>query len=136
MRLLCKLRPITRSCLISFEENSSVTGLYIGAGPGGEQERFEYASVIKEAIRHVVDGKPLGIFPAGEVSSYQADSNHVEDKEWDSSVLKLVKWRKCRSSRFILKGLTVCCFIYWGMIHPVLKTIKLPSELLNKKNGW
>lgn len=28
--------------------------------------------VIKEAVRHVVEGKPLGIFPAGEASSYQA----------------------------------------------------------------
>ncbi|MFR4039429.1 MAG: hypothetical protein ACLTZT_18110 [Butyricimonas faecalis] len=46
-----------------------------------ESKKGSNMRVIKEAIRHVIDGKPLGIFPAGEVSSYQADSNHVEDKE-------------------------------------------------------
>ena len=90
-----------------------------------ESKKDSNMRVIKEAIRHVIDGKPLGIFPAGEVSSYQADSNHVEDKEWDSSVLKLVKMAKVPVIPIYFKGSNSLLFYLLGMIHPVLKTIKL-----------
>jgi putative hemolysin len=34
---------------------------------------------IKETLRHLSDGKPLGMFPAGEVSSYR-DGKLMVDK--------------------------------------------------------
>jgi putative hemolysin len=34
---------------------------------------------IKETLRHLSDGKPLGMFPAGEVSSYK-DGKLMVDK--------------------------------------------------------
>ncbi|MEI3422850.1 MAG: hypothetical protein V8R91_18370 [Butyricimonas faecihominis] len=46
VRLLCKLRLDYKKHHVQFpfEENSSVTGLYLRVGPGVEQEAFEYAS--------------------------------------------------------------------------------------------
>jgi putative hemolysin len=35
---------------------------------------------IKETLRHLSDGKPLGMFPAGEVSTYK-DGKLVVDKD-------------------------------------------------------
>ena len=134
VRLLCKLRPdykIMSNFLLKKIDplQDYILGLEPADGKNASNMR-----VIKEAIRHVIDGKPLGIFPAGEVSSYQADSNHVEDKEWDASVVKLVKMGKVPVIPIYFKGSNSLLFYLLGMIHPVLKTIKLPSELLNKKN--
>ena len=134
VRLLCKLRPdykIMSNFLL--KKIVPLQDYILGLDPE-ESKKDSNMRVIKEAIRHVIDGKPLGIFPAGEVSSYQADSNHVEDKEWDSSVLKLVKLAKVPVIPIYFKGSNSLLFYLLGMIHPVLKTIKLPSELLNKKN--
>ena len=134
VRLLCKLRPdykIMSNFLL--KKIVPLQDYILGLDPE-ESKKDSNMRVIKEAIRHVIDGKPLGIFPAGEVSSYQADSNHVEDKEWDSSVLKLVKMAKVPVIPIYFKGSNSLLFYLLGMIHPVLKTIKLPSELLNKKN--
>ncbi len=89
---------------------------------------------VMAAIRHVKEGNPLGLFPAGDVSSYRVDSNHVEDREWDSSVLKLVKIAKVPVIPIYFKGSNSFLFYLLGLIHPMLRTVKLPSELLNKKN--
>ena len=37
---------------------------------------------IKETLRHLSDGKPLGMFPAGEVSTYK-DGKILVDKAWE-----------------------------------------------------
>lgn len=49
-------------------------------------------------------------------------------------MLKLVKMAKVPVIPIYFKGSNSLLFYLLGMIHPVLKTIKLPSELLNKKN--
>jgi putative hemolysin len=43
---------------------------------------------IKYALKHLQEGYPLGIFPAGEVSSYNQISFGIADKEWQTSALK------------------------------------------------
>ena len=48
---------------------------------------------IKETLRHLSDGKPLGIFPAGEVSTYR-DGKLVVDKPWEEGALKLIRKAK------------------------------------------
>ena len=46
---------------------------------------------IKETLRHLSDGKPLGIFPAGEVSTFQGDLKTIADRKWQNSAIKIVK---------------------------------------------
>ena len=48
---------------------------------------------IKEAIMHLRDGKPLGIFPAGEVSTYR-DERRIVDRPWDHAAMKLIQKAK------------------------------------------
>jgi len=45
---------------------------------------------LKDTLRHLSDGKPLGIFPAGEVSTYK-DDRLVVDKPWEEGAIKLIK---------------------------------------------
>jgi putative hemolysin len=45
---------------------------------------------IKETLRHLSDGKPLGMFPAGEVSTYK-DGKLVVDKDWEEGAIKVIR---------------------------------------------
>jgi putative hemolysin len=45
---------------------------------------------IKETLRHLSDGKPLGMFPAGEVSSYK-DGKLMVDKPWEEGAIKVIQ---------------------------------------------
>ncbi|RXQ95645.1 lysophospholipid acyltransferase family protein [Ancylomarina salipaludis] len=89
---------------------------------------------IKEALRHMSEGAPLGIFPAGEVSAYQSESKNITDKQWQPSILKFIKKAEVPVVPIHFQGSNSLIFYLMGMIHPVLRTVKLPSELLNKKN--
>lgn len=87
---------------------------------------------LMSAFRHVKDGGVLGVFPAGEVSSYDADNN-ITDRQWQYPVLKFVNKAKAPIVPIYFQGSNSKLFHLIGKIHPMLRTIKLPSELLNKK---
>jgi putative hemolysin len=87
-----------------------------------------------QATLHLQGHEPLGLFPAADVSSYQADLNQVEDGEWDAATLKLVKGARVPVIPVYFKGSNSLLFYLLGLIHPALRGLKLPSELLNKKN--
>ena len=44
----------------------------------------------KNALKHLKEGHPLGIFPAGEVSTYK-DGKLLVDKPWEDTAIKLIK---------------------------------------------
>lgn len=88
---------------------------------------------IKESLKHLEQGHPLGIFPAGEVSSFQASSKTITDKRWKKSALKLIKKAEVPIIPIYFKGNNSILFNLLGMIHPSLRTIALPSELFRKK---
>lgn len=91
-------------------------------------------SGIKNALVHLETGAPIGIFPAGEVSSYQPESTIIQDREWQQSILKFIKKAKVPIIPVYFHGTNSRIFHLLGQIHPVLRTAKLPSELFNKKN--
>lgn len=107
---------------------------FLGVNPFENLKDVSSAGGLKEALRHLSEGKPLGLFPAGEVSAYRADSNSVVDKEWSGSVLKLIRRANVPVIPIYFKGSNSLLFQMLGLIHPLLRTVKLPSELLNKKN--
>jgi putative hemolysin len=89
---------------------------------------------IKNALFHVKEGNSLAIFPAGEVSSYQPESGVIQDREWQTSILKFIKKAQVPIIPVYFHGTNSRLFHFLGKIHPVLRTAKLPSELFNKKH--
>ena len=88
---------------------------------------------IKNALLHLQKGHPLGIFPAGEVSTYK-DGRLMVDKPWEEGAVKLIKnaevpvipiYFHAKNSRF---------FYFLSKISDTLRTAKLPSELLSQKD--
>lgn len=89
---------------------------------------------IKEGLTHLKEGNCVGIFPAGEVSTYQQDSNVIVDREWNVSALKFIKKAEVPVVPIYFHGTNSRWFHILGKIHPLLRTARLPSELFNKKN--
>lgn len=101
----------------------------------GESQTSGSVTGIKHALSHLRDGKPLGIFPAGEVSTYyNTESPGVADKQWNDSIVKFIKKMEVPIIPVYFKGTNSRLFHILGLIHPMLRTAKLPSELFNKKN--
>jgi len=88
---------------------------------------------LKDAFGHLQTDHPIGIFPAGEVSTVKLQYRGVADKEWQHSILKLIKRARVPVIPIYFDGSNSTLFHLLGMIHPILRTVKLPSELFNKR---
>lgn len=134
IKLLSKVRPeykVMANFLL--KKIVPIQDYFMGVNPFDDRKSMSNSGIVKEVLRHLAEGKPLGMFPAGEVSSYQAESNTVEDREWSTSALKLIKAAKVPVIPIYFKGSNSLFFYLLGLIHPMLRAVKLPSELLNKK---
>lgn len=102
-------------------------------------ERFQGAASshtgIKASLKHLAEGHPIAIFPAGEVSTYQNAAKTVVDKNWSNSISKLIKHASVPVIPIYFEGQNSWMFHVLGLIHPLLRTAKLPSELFNKRNS-
>jgi putative hemolysin len=88
---------------------------------------------IKETLRHLSDGKPLGMFPAGEVSTYK-DGKLMVDKPWEEGAIKVIRKAQVPVVPIYFHAKNSNLFYTLSKINDTLRTAKLPSELLTQKN--
>ncbi len=88
---------------------------------------------IKYALKHLREGNALGIFPAGEVSSYNMYAVGISDRQWQTPALKMIRSAGVPVLPVYFTGSNSRLFHLLGLIHPSLRTVRLPSELFNKK---
>lgn len=88
---------------------------------------------IKNSLLHLREGKPLGIFPAGEVSTYQEGKLKV-DKPWEEGAIRLIKKAKVPVIPIYFHAKNSKLFYALANLHPILRTAKLPSEVLTQRN--
>lgn len=99
------------------------------------EDRKDAASSIsgfKNAIMHLRDGHPLGVFPAGEVSTYR-DGKLVVDKPWEDAAMKLIQKAEVPVVPIYFHAKNSRLFYRLSKISDTLRTAKLPSELLTQK---
>ncbi len=87
----------------------------------------------KNALLHLRDGHPLGIFPAGEVSTYK-DDKLIIDKPWEEAAIKLIKKANVPVVPIYFHAKNSRLFYQLSRLSDTLRTAKLPSELLTQKN--
>ncbi len=97
-----------------------------------KKEIFSSWAGIKSSILHLKEGHPLGIFPAGEVSTYK-DGKLIVDKPWDEGVIKLIKNAKVPVIPIYFHARNSKLFYFLAKLNPMLRTAKLPSELFTQK---
>ncbi len=89
-------------------------------------------SGFKNAIRHLREGHPLGVFPAGEVSTYR-DGKLVVDRPWEEAAMKLIQKAEVPVVPIYFHAKNSRLFYRLSKISDTLRTAKLPSELLTQK---
>ncbi|WP_067031528.1 GNAT family N-acyltransferase [Allomuricauda sp. CP2A] len=85
----------------------------------------------KSAMAHLKEGHPLGIFPAGEVSTYR-DGKLVVDRPWEEAALKLIRKAEVPVVPIYFHARNSRLFYRLSKINDVFRTAKLPSELTSQ----
>jgi len=87
---------------------------------------------IKAALQHLKEGYPLGIFPAGEVSTHE-DRKRIVDKEWEPGAIRLIQKAKVPVVPIYFHAKNSRLFYFLSRISDTLRTAKLPSELAKQR---
>jgi putative hemolysin len=82
-----------------------------------------------QASEHLENGGLLCVFPAGEVSQFDA-YKVLTDKQWQYNTLKFIKQQKVPVLPIHFQGNNSRLFYLMANIHPSLKNMKLPTEIL------
>ena len=88
---------------------------------------------IKETFRHLSDGKPLGIFPAGEVSTYK-DGKLMVDKPWEEGAIKVIRKAQVPVVPIYFHAKNSQLFYLLSKISGTFRTALLPSEVFSQKH--
>jgi len=86
---------------------------------------------IKSALLHLREGKPLGIFPAGEVSTYKDGKLNI-DKPWEEGAVKLIKKANVPVIPIYFHAKNSRLFYFLSKFSDTLRTAKLPSEVMHQ----
>ncbi|MBC7382360.1 MAG: lysophospholipid acyltransferase family protein [Bacteroidia bacterium] len=89
---------------------------------------------VKQILIHL-QTSPLGIFPAGEVSALKLNNLKITDKKWEPAVGRIIAKAGVKVVPVYFSGNNSIAFNLLGLLHPGLRTIKLPSEMLNKQHS-
>ena len=88
---------------------------------------------MREALKHVKSGHPLGFFPAGAISNVDWKLN-ISDRPWQEVVIRLIRQLQVPviPIYFHCKNSTFCNIL--GKIDWRLRTMRLPRELFSTYN--
>ena len=86
---------------------------------------------LKSVLLHLRKGKPLGIFPAGEVSTHKDGKLNV-DKPWEEGAIKLIKKANVPVIPIYFHAKNSRLFYFLSKFSDTLRTAKLPSEVIHQ----
>ena len=133
LKMLCMVRPDAK-LMANFllKKIPNLADYFIAVNPFENVEHSSSISGLKNTLELLANGTPIGIFPAGEVSTYKVDKQQVTDRLWHPVVGKIIAKAKVPVVPIYFHGNNGLLFNLLSLIHPALRTAKLPSELFNK----
>src|SRR5882757_9611084 len=119
--------------LMLLKKIPNLSDYFIAVNPFENIEHSSSISGLKNTLQLLADGTPIGIFPAGEVSTFKIEKQQVTDRLWHPVVGKIIGKAKVPVVPIYFHGNNGLLFNLLSLIHPTLRTAKLPSELFNKQ---
>ncbi len=134
LKILCMARPDAK-VMANFllKKIPNLSDYFVAVNPFENIEHSSSISGIKSTLEMLNNGTPLGIFPAGEVSTFKIEQQQVTDRLWHPVVGKIIQKSKVPVVPIYFHGNNGLLFNLLSLIHPALRTAKLPSELFNKQ---
>src|ERR1700712_4243350 len=134
LKMLLTVRPDAK-LMANFllKKIPNLSDYFIAVNPFENVEHSSSISGLKNTLELLANGTPIGIFPAGEVSTYKVDKKEVTDRLWHPVVGKIIAKSKVPVVPVYFHGNNGLLFNLLSLIHPALRTAKLPSELFNKQ---
>jgi len=134
LKILCLVRPDAK-LMANFilKKIPNLSDYFIAVNPFENIEHSSSISGLKTTLELLAKGTPVGIFPAGEVSTFNVDKKQVTDRMWHPVVGKIIAKAKVPVVPIYFHGNNGLLFNLLSLIHPTLRTAKLPSELFNKQ---
>lgn len=86
---------------------------------------------IREVIKQVRSGNPVGFFPAGAVSKINF-KGELNDRQWQPSVIRLIEQLKVPVIPIFFHGSNSWWFNFLGLVSWQLRTLRLPAEVFRK----
>lgn len=138
IHLVGKYRPDFRVMVNYFLNNiRAMRSSFIAVDPIKGSDSPEKKKItldgIREAMKQVKEGHPLGFFPAGAVSKVDR-TLHISDREWQPSVIRLIKQLKVPVIPIYFHGHNSTFFNILGLIDWRLRSMRLPRELFKMRN--
>lgn len=134
--LVCKYRKDYQVMVNLILNNlSALRPAFIAVDPikTGDPEKVKVTMQgIRRAMAHVKEGHPLGFFPAGAVSKLDS-SLHVRDREWQPSVIRLIRQLRVPVIPIYFHGHNSAFFNFLGLIDWRIRSARLPREIFNKR---
>jgi putative hemolysin len=133
LKILCMARPDAK-LMANFllKKIPNLSDYFVAVNPFENVEHSSSISGLKNTLELLANGTPIGIFPAGEVSTFKLDKKEVTDRMWHPVVGKIIAKAKVPVVPIYFHGNNGLLFNLLSLIHPALRTAKLPSELFNK----
>ena len=133
LKILCMVRPDAR-LMANFllKKIPNLADYFVAVNPFENIDHSSSISGLKTTLELLANGTPIGIFPAGEVSTFKVDKKQVTDRMWHPVVGKIIAKAKVPVVPIYFHGNNGLLFNLLSLIHPALRTAKLPSELFNK----
>lgn len=87
----------------------------------------------KNALQHLRNGHPLGIFPAGEVSTIR-DGKLIVDRPWETAALKLMRKADVPIVPIYFHAKNSKLFYRLARLNDIFRTAQIPSEIYSQRN--
>lgn len=135
MRLLLPLRQDYKIMANFLLERMAPLAPYVLPVNPFEEHKGARSSIagFKMAFQHLKDGHPLGIFPAGEVSTHK-EGKFIVDKPWEEAALKLIRKAQVPVIPIYFHGKNSKLFYRLSKWSPIFRTAMIPSQVLSQRN--
>lgn len=126
---------MTVNFILGMIDTMSMHFIMVNPYSSGKMASMSGLEGVKQCIDHLKGGHPLGFFPAGAVSKTKAKGFHfeIEDREWQESVIKLIKKAKVPVVPMFFSGKNSWFFNFLDLISWKLRSLRVAHEMTNKK---